>query len=378
MVTFGLRITTFLTNYIVLLAFIYLYDWLQTDDKRSWIMRFRTPLLVSVTCAFLIFFHTTSVLSIINQEHAIGYGWTFLNFQIVTIYYALLSTKNRSMIISILILIGAWFTWMPNVADGFTLPIVTFVMLGVVQRYGHTFAKNIFSYSLTGFALAVPFYITNYIYLRGIDVGWPFEIISLTFLILTVWFVNQRLTIHSKHEQELVLDATIDNLTQIANFRSFDTDLHAAYHRYKEQNELYALYTFDIDHFKQINDHYGHLAGNEVLKAVSARINQIVQELEYDARTYRTGGEEFSILLFDVVESMDRAKEISRLLRTEIRKLTFNFGGEEIHITISLGQDRATADDKNYLDLYNRADQFLYSSKNNGRDALTIRGVTMR
>lgn len=75
---------------------------------------------------------------------------------------------------------------------------------------------------------------------------------------------------------------------------------------------------------------------------------------------------------------MSRAKEISREIRREINKLDFTFDNDTIHITISLGQDRATIEDKNYLDIYNRADQYLYSSKNNGRDAITVRGVIFR
>jgi diguanylate cyclase (GGDEF)-like protein len=312
-----------------------------------------------------------------NQQNSIGYGWTFLNFQIVTIYYALLSTRNKSMLTALVLLVGVWFVWMPPFKFWIPISIISLVLFWAIQRFARHFATHVVRFFAVGLLLAIPFSITNFYGLGGIDVGWPWQIMSLIILLATVWEVNRRLTLHSEHEDELVHDATIDDLTQLANFRSFDSDLHDAYSRYVESGELYALYTFDIDHFKRINDKYGHLAGNVVLKAVSKRLLEITHnELGYTARTYRTGGEEFSVLLFDVVESMERAKEISRHIRHELNKLEFTFEGETFHITISLGQDRATVDDKNYLDIYNRADQYLYSSKNNGRDTFTVRGVT--
>lgn len=378
MAAIGLRITTFLTNSIVLLAFIYLYDWLQMDEKNAWTAKYRNPLLIGITSTFLIFFHASSLLSIMNQEHAIGYGWTFLNFQIITIYYALLSTRAKSMLIAMVALVGTWLFWMPPFPHWITLSVLTVVFFYFLQRYLRLVAKNIFIYYGIGFVLAAPLFLTNYFGLRGIDVGWSWQI-STYFLLMTVmWMVNRQLTSHSEHEIELLHDATIDDLTQLANFRSFDADLHTAFDRYRATGELYALYTFDIDHFKYINDKYGHLAGNEVLRIVAARLRDITAGLEYRAGTYRTGGEEFSVLLFDVVENVERAKEISREIQAELAKLHFAFNDDEpFSITISLGQDRATPDDKNYLDIYKRADQFLYSSKHHGRDALTIRGVTL-
>jgi diguanylate cyclase (GGDEF)-like protein len=313
-----------------------------------------------------------------NQQNSIGYGWTFLNFQIATIYYALLSTRTRSMLISLIAIIAIWFVWMPAFRFWVPITISTLILFWAIQRYTHLIAHSRLRFYIVGFLLSTPFFIANYYGLKGIDVGWIWQIASMFIILATIWELNSRLTMHSEQESELVHDATIDDLTQIANFRSFDADLHAAYNRYVDHQELYALYTLDIDHFKRINDRYGHLAGNEVLKAVSQQLREITGNIEYEARTYRTGGEEFSILLFDVVESMDRATEISREISKKLSQLSFTFNGDTVHITISLGQDRATADDKNYLDIYNRADQYLYSSKNNGRDALTIRGVTLR
>lgn len=195
---------------------------------------------------------------------------------------------------------------------------------------------------------------------------------------MILWIVNHRIHNRSKTTTDLRKQATIDSLTEINNFGKFDQELNEAYKRYRDHGEAYALYTFDLDHFKQINDTYGHISGNQVLREVAAFLKRYTSELEYDSCVYRTGGEEFSFILFNVLTSFDRAAEISKGLQKGINSLSIMIESKPIHVTISLGQDRVTEDDKNYLDIYRRADSFLYNSKNSGRDALTIRGRLIR
>ncbi|WP_461215411.1 GGDEF domain-containing protein [Lacticaseibacillus sp. GG6-2] len=329
------------------------------------------------TYLFLLFFHVDSLLNIANTGHRIGYGWTFLNFQLATILYAVLSARAKAMIVAMMAITGTWFVWM-NTYDGLVLGLISLALIAFAHHFSRFITARRYLYYPFGLIFATPAFIINYQSLKGIDVGWPFQIIGFIVLEMTLWGMNWYLNSQAQREAKLRKNASVDSLTQLANFGQFDKDLHAAFDRYQDHNELYSLYTFDIDHFKQINDEFGHLCGNEVLRVVANRLQTLTEGLEYQAKIYRTGGEEFSILLFDVVESYQRATEISQQLRCEIHRLTFNFDDTELHITISLGQDRAISDDKNYLDLYRRADAYLYASKNHGRDAATIRGQIVR
>ncbi len=377
MVVNGLRLVTFVTNLIILTSFIWLFVSIEKGKSPSLLRRWPTGLTIAITLLLLLFFHIDSLLNIANTGHQVGYGWTFLNFQLATILYAVLSGRSKAMMVTMMAVVGVWFVWM-DAYNGLILGLVSLALIGIGHHFSPQITATRWFYYPFGVLFALPAFIINYQVLGGIDVGWPLQIGGYLVLEMTLWVVNWFHHAHARRETELRKEATVDSLTQLANFGQFDQDLHAAFTRYQGHGELYSLYTFDIDHFKQINDEFGHLAGNEVLSVVANRLQVLTHELEYRAKVYRTGGEEFSILLFDVVESYQRATEISQQVRHELNRLTFTFADTELHLTISLGQDRATAEDKNYLDLYRRADAFLYSSKNNGRDAATIRGQLVR
>lgn len=369
----GLRLVTFMANLIILISFIWLYVWIDQAKHQPFIKRYRQWVLIGLTVAFLLFFHADSLLNIANAGYPIGYGWTFLNFQLITMLYALLSTRTRAMAVTMLLIGGGWYIWMTESMESWWV-IFPLVLIFLAHYFAPQLTTKRWLYYPFGFVFAFPAYVVNYQALDGIDVGWPFLLIGYLVLEMTVWHTNWQLNSRIINDDRLKKEASIDSLTKLSNFGQFDKDLQAAFDRYQDHNELYSLYTFDIDHFKAINDEFGHLSGNTVLKTVAAHLQSMAGGWEYRAKVYRTGGEEFSILLFDVVESYQRATEISQQLRQELNSLEFRFDDQCLHITISLGQDRATADDKNYLDLYRRADAFLYTSKNNGRDVATIRG----
>lgn len=158
--------------------------------------------------------------------------------------------------------------------------------------------------------------------------------------------------------------ANTDSLTRLANRRAFDEKLAAVYN--SEQLRSYTgLLIADIDHFKKINDTYGHPVGDKILATVGTVIRA---NLRRDAFVARTGGEEFAIILSDsgVEESMQVAERIRNALATtpfKNSKTGVNYGP----ITLSFGVCQATqADDP--IDLYNKADVALYCAKNAGRN----------
>ena len=119
----------------------------------------------------------------------------------------------------------------------------------------------------------------------------------------------------------------------------------------------------DIDHFKKVNDTYGHLAGDAVLKEVARRLTTSVRP--YDV-VGRYGGEEFVVMLPDT--SMEQCLIIAARIRENIRTETVEAEGNKLSITASLGVTRSSETDVNLSDVLKRADAAMYKAKADGRD----------
>lgn len=127
-----------------------------------------------------------------------------------------------------------------------------------------------------------------------------------------------------------------------------------------------AFFLLDIDHFKHVNDTYGHQAGDEVLRQVARLVKSTLRE--YDILG-RIGGEEFGIFLAET--SRDTAVEVAERLRQQIADEKLHIDGRELRITLSVGI--ALARDKaNFEQLYADADTALYQAKHSGRNKVVV------
>jgi len=158
-----------------------------------------------------------------------------------------------------------------------------------------------------------------------------------------------------------------DALTGINNKGAFEKKADEFFKRSNLLNAELSLITFDIDHFKAVNDTYGHATGDYVLKELSKEIrDHLIRGNDFFART---GGEEFCILLLGGPSK--QAQEIAERIRKTIENKKFEMNGIEIPITISLGVSTKLASDKDWQSLFGRADKALYTSKNGGRNCAT-------
>jgi diguanylate cyclase len=170
----------------------------------------------------------------------------------------------------------------------------------------------------------------------------------------------------------LLLLARTDGLTQINNRAFFDNALIEEHRRATRVNSSLALIIFDVDHFKKINDTYGHPGGDACLRALSAlvrpRINRAGDVLA------RYGGEEFVILLID--SSLDNALALAESLRAEIEQFEVPFEGGHIRFTASFGVACAIpASNMGPHELLANADKALYEAKHAGRNC--VRSMAM-
>ncbi|WP_331374493.1 GGDEF domain-containing protein [Sinorhizobium chiapasense] len=168
--------------------------------------------------------------------------------------------------------------------------------------------------------------------------------------------------------------ANTDSLTRLANRRAFDDALAAVYNSEHRVN-FTGLLVADIDHFKKVNDTFGHPVGDKILTSVGSVIRA---NLRRDAFVARTGGEEFAVILNDItqeecLQAADRIRTVLAGTPFKNSKTGVNYGP----ITLSVGVCMATeADDP--VDLYNKADVALYSAKNAGRNRTVLFEEGMR
>ncbi len=165
------------------------------------------------------------------------------------------------------------------------------------------------------------------------------------------------------HESKIQL--LRDPLTGIANRLAYDERIIVEYNRWKRTNSPLCLALWDLDHFKKINDRYGHGVGDRVLKLFADIIQSRIRKVDLFARV---GGEEFTLLMPDT--SIENAINLNNKLRVMLEECNFHYEGRHCRITSSVGIAEFRRGDKAETVL-ERADKALYQSKNNGRNRCT-------
>lgn len=171
------------------------------------------------------------------------------------------------------------------------------------------------------------------------------------------------------HMQEktriLEQQAVQDPLTGINNRRAFDARLQEEFHRFQRYGQGFSLLVIDLDHFKRVNDLYGHTTGDQCLKEVTRRMGAVLRKSDFLARY---GGEEFAVILPGI--DMEGAKAVAEKLRGCVEKTRFLYQGQRVPLTISVGVAETKADEESPQSLFDRADAALYEAKKRGRNCV--------
>lgn len=168
--------------------------------------------------------------------------------------------------------------------------------------------------------------------------------------------------------------ALSDTLTKLPNREAYDERFELELERWKRYQKPASLVVADIDHFKKINDSYGHLSGDKVLQIIAKELRKSLRKTDFVARY---GGEEFVMLLPET--NLETAIKVIDKVREMIAKLPFHFRDENIQITMSFGliefKEGLSSEGEDARDiepsvLFDRADEALYKAKKNGRNRL--------
>ncbi len=167
--------------------------------------------------------------------------------------------------------------------------------------------------------------------------------------------------------EELKTASRVDGLTGLYNRRYWQERFDEMHKLCVRREKPSTALMLDIDHFKRINDTYGHQAGDKVIKMLAALIRRCVRETDLAGRY---GGEEFAIILND--SSVEDAKIVAERIRQLAQRLVVEHEGESISFTVSLGLAQFSPDFKGAMAWLECADQALYEAKENGRNQYRI------
>jgi diguanylate cyclase (GGDEF)-like protein/PAS domain S-box-containing protein len=171
------------------------------------------------------------------------------------------------------------------------------------------------------------------------------------------------LTERKQLEDELRVLAETDPLTTASNRRYFMAMSETEFARWRRYQRPFSVMLLDIDHFKKINDTYGHASGDEALKKLVATCREVVRKTDTIARM---GGEEFCLMLPET--GIDGAALLAERLREAVAQIVTPIEGGTFSFTASIGVSQVLPDDHNIEDVLYRADLLLYEAKNSGRN----------
>ncbi len=165
-----------------------------------------------------------------------------------------------------------------------------------------------------------------------------------------------------ENREKLLYDA----LTGVYSRMAYDERIAQELARWNRYGTPFSYVILDIDHFKRINDTYGHNAGDKALKIVAQLMLQYLRQSDY---VFRIGGEEFVLLLTNTPAAS--ADTMTQKLRDGIAGSSFHFKGEPVSLTLSAGITETRPND-DFESIYERADQALYKAKHSGRNCQFI------
>ena len=165
-----------------------------------------------------------------------------------------------------------------------------------------------------------------------------------------------------KHLEEQRQQAVIDTLTGLANRAGLQKRMSEEFERWQRYGGQLLLVVLDVDHFKSINDRFGHLAGDKVLRLIALQLSRRLRKTDYIGRF---GGEEFVVLMPGT--TLEQGAIALEELRAGIEVSPFHFKNEPVRVTISIGYTQFCKGDT--LDtVFERADKAMYSAKDQGRN----------
>lgn len=241
----------------------------------------------------------------------------------------------------------------------FLLPLISYLTLG--SHLGLRFT------AVYVFFAAVAFYLRVEMEIGILTLSSAFNVVlcgSLIWVFSHLYEVNRE-----RSQQALMKMASQDSLTGLNN-RLRLTEIFQREVQVAKRNEIaLSLLLIDVDHFKEVNDRYGHILGDRVLQGLADLIRSHSRQTDYG---FRVGGEEFCLILSGA--NLNSASKVAETLRQSIDSESFEQDGESVYVTVSIGVAEYGNDGRDLDSLYRVADKRLYEAKTSGRNRVVKEG----
>jgi diguanylate cyclase (GGDEF)-like protein len=185
--------------------------------------------------------------------------------------------------------------------------------------------------------------------------------------LVTAFFLGYALLSNRRHRAELIRLAERDELTGLLNRRAIVRKAVEYLSRARESKGTLIIGLIDLDHFKSVNDRFGHAVGDQLLQRLAVSLRTALHTREVFGRY---GGEEFLVLFPD--STMEQAREGAERLRSALRDSPLNIDGQEVTVSLSMGLASYESGDVLYDQVARRADIALYVAKTQGRDRVEV------
>ncbi|MFD3446793.1 diguanylate cyclase [Microbacteriaceae bacterium 4G12] len=306
----------------------------------------------------------TGVLGIVLMEYGVKVQDLVFDLRYLAIILAAMSGGPISALLSATI-IGIMRICLFGMSDHAIIACFTAIFVGIgcaiIVRTSISIGKKWIYLNVCILLLSFVFllYTVNNIYIYVIYLG--INIIAGYIIFFSANYVHESNEMYRSVKKQ----ATVDFLTGLQNVRQFDFLLHYYVEKSVERGNSLSLLLLDIDHFKKVNDTYGHTAGDEVLKQIAAIFQQ---QSSVPDLVFRKGGEEFTILLPN--SGLSKAIEVGERIRSAVEKHSFVLtDGTKLVVTISIGASMYIHSIDEFVEA---ADHALYHAKHLGRNRISM------
>lgn len=357
-----------INDFIVMVGVTSFFYWVNSSTAPAFVRQHRLPFTLVSGYGFVAYLCAQMAVHADSGNH-----WPFLNMLIVTLYMLnmQLGLRWQALVDAGAIVACYLVLSRPLTLLGVVAVIIAAGTLYWTQARSEQIAqRRVLKYG--GLFLFAAAMLTLAVQMTGVTIDlwfWLRQVGSLIVLSVLCLEFDQIMRLTQKRTDQMHALTTIDELTGVRNFGTFSQELKTLFAQFQKDGVQYSVFEGDLDHFKHINDTYGHLSGNAVLKQLALELDEFADTLPFPATAYRLGGEEFAIIAHTALNH-EQAMQIGERFLELLTLVRFPEADPNLTITCSIGQARVESGDYSANDVYKKADRNLYATKQNGRNCV--------